>query len=286
MPKAPSLTQISTERDVVNITLGRANVSVPADHIDAVINLLQAAKLMVGGKSSGRAAAAAAAAAQPATMPRRRGRPPKNPALGAIPRSRKRVGDALKEWMGDNPGWHSTESLISLVRDHRMTDASPVRAVMIALGKQRGDIFETDGANHWRLVGDNSGPPPQAEPKVRKKPGRKPGTGKKAAPAPAPRAAAAKRTAGNKRRGRPPKKSDKEGSHPAEAAASAKPVRVKRGQNRKAALLSTTEVEARKSAANKVDRLRDRWSVASKSERERAKKNLFGDQAPKASGRR
>jgi len=275
MAKNASSTTSSSQADLVNITFGRASVSVPADHIDAVISLLQAAKQLRVGKG-GRVAAAAL----PAQAPRRRGRPPKNPQLGAIPRSRKRVGDALKEWMGDNPGWHSTDSLISLVREHRMTDASPVRAVMIALGKQRGDVFETDGTNLWRLVGDTSGPPPQSEPKVRKKPGRKPGTGKKAVAAPAPRG---KRAPAPKRRGRTSKKSDKESSQRRSAdvdSTAARTVRVKRGQTRKAALLTAAEVEARTTAAKNVDRMRDRWSTVSRAERERARKNLFGADAP------
>ncbi|MFO0746808.1 MAG: hypothetical protein U1F43_14215 [Myxococcota bacterium] len=277
-----NLTQISMDRDVVTITLGRAHLSVPADHIDSVIRVLEAAKLMVGrGGSSSRAAAAVAAvvAAPPAAAPRRRGRPPKNPD-GAIRRSRKRVGDALAQWLRDNPGWHTTDELISVVRDNRMTDASPVRAVMIALGKQRGGVFESDGTNHWRLAGDESaGPPPTAEPKVRKKPGRKPGTGKKAG------AGRGKRAPSGRRRGRPSKSSDKEGSAeqlPQVEVEATRPVRVKRGQNRKEAMLTPTELEARKNAASTVERLRDRFSLTNRAERERVRKNLFGDELSKA----
>lgn len=282
-------TQISMDRDVVTITLGRAHLSVPADHIDSVIRVLEAAKLMVGrGGGGGRAAAAVAAAAvaAPAAAPRRRGRPPKNPE-GAIRRSRKRVGDALQQWLRENPGWHSTEELIGIVRDNRMTDASPVRAVMIALGKQRGGIFESDGANHWRLAGDDSaGPPPTAEPKVRKKPGRKPGSGKKAG------AARGKRASSGRRRGRPSKASaDSEGSaghYDAEAESevvaveATRPIRVRRGQNRKEALLTPTELEARRSAATTVERLSHRFSLNNRAERERMRKVLFGDSPPGA----
>ena len=268
-------TQIGFDKNILTVTHGQCTASAPADQIDTLIRVLEAARLMVasGGRInlSGPAAAAVAAAATPTG--KRRGRPPKNPE-GAIRRSRKRVGDALADWLRDNPGWHSTQSLIATVRDNKMTDASPVRAMMIALGKSKGGMFETDGAGHWRLAGDTSGPPPAATPRARKKPGRKPGSG------------GAKRKAGggprgkrapSGRRGRRSSSADSEGSAELqlELPEATKPIRVKRGESRRDALLSPAELEARRQAATTVDRLRDQWNVQGRSLRERMKKNLF-----------
>ncbi|MCC6625691.1 MAG: hypothetical protein IT385_30935 [Deltaproteobacteria bacterium] len=302
-----SLTQISMDKDIVSVTMGRTQLSVPSDQLGALIGLLEAARLMAGSAGAsgaaapepepepapapaptrGRRAAAAAAAEVVAPVAKRRGRPPKNPALGAQRRSRKRVGDALAQWLRDNPGWHSTDELISVVRDNKMTDASPVRAVMIALGKSKGGMFENDGANHWRLKGDEAGPPPAAPTRARKKPGRKPGTGKKKAAAGGGRG----KRASSGRRARRSAKADSEGSAPEPATViievtpeveepgtleAVKPVRVKRGQNRKEALMSPAELEARRQAASSVDRMRDRWGMTPRALKEKMRKSLFG----------
>jgi len=307
------LRQISMQDGGVTVTLGRVHTTVPADQIDSVIRALEAAKLMLGLETipanSGAAPAPAAHASTPVSVrpakhvppimprvevpraaapaaaapaaPARRGRRKKE-EVGAAPtkqRSRKRVGDALADWFRDNPGWHSTEELLDVVSDERMTDASPKRALMIALGKQRDSIFASDGQGNWKLSEDPA-PAPVPQPKIRKKPGRKPGSGKAAA---AP--ARGKRPTGRPR-GRPPKSAsaDKEGSavpQEVEPTHSGKVLRVKRGQDRKEALLSPQELEARKQAATAVDTLHFRWDSSSRAERERMRRNLFGDGTPK-----
>lgn len=217
-----NLRQISVQNDGVTVTLGRVQTTVPAHQIDALIRSLEAARLMLGAGLAAPAAAPVVAAA-----PRRRGRPPKNasaaPVAPAEPkrkvgrpkgsgsgrRSRKRVGDALVDWLRDNPGWHTEDQLLAAVSNNRMTDASPKRALKIALGKQKDSVFTTDEKGHWKLKTDGT-PAPVVAPKERKKPGRKPGSGKakvEAAPA------KAKKGTGRPR-GRPPKSAtaDKEGS--------------------------------------------------------------------------
>ena len=68
-------------------------------------------------------------------------------------KSRKRVGDALIVWLDKNPGWHSEEALLEAVVIHKMTDADPKRALKIALGKQKDEVFVTDGLGRWCLAG-------------------------------------------------------------------------------------------------------------------------------------
>lgn len=300
------LRQISVQDGGVTVTLGRVQTTVPADQIDTIIRALEAAKMMIQLEASGSNASTASAtiAAQAASpgiivrpakvvppimpkveVPVRRGRRPKDATAGAAKqRSRKRVGDALAEWFRDNPGWHSTQELLDVVSDGRMTDASPKRALMIALGKQRNSIFSSDGQGHWKLADDPT-PAPAPQPKIRKKPGRKPGSGKAAAAAAAP---ARNKRATGRPRGRPPKSAaaDKEGSSlpqevTTEATTASRVLRVKRGQDRKDALLTPQEMEARKQAATAVDTLHFRWDSSSRAERERMRRNLFGDASRK-----
>ena len=301
------LRQISVQDGGVTVTLGRIHTTVPADQIDTIIRALEAAKMMLGLEASGTASAPAAAltttpvvvrAAKsvppvmprvevPAPAPARRGGRRKKEAVGVPPpkqRSRKRVGDALADWFRDNPGWHSTDELLDVVSEERMTDASPKRALMIALGKQRDSVFASDGQGNWKLSEDPA-PAPAPQPKIRKKPGRKPGSGKAAAAAAPP--SRSKRPTGRPR-GRPPKSAsaDKEGSAVPEEITptpSGKVLRVKRGQDRKDALLTPQELEARKQAATAVDTLHFRWDSSSRAERERMRRNLFGDAGRKAS---
>ncbi len=288
------LRQISVQDGGVTVTLGRVQATVPADQIDTVIRALEAAKIILGlegpaaeGVEAPRVRAVAAAAPKPEPAAPRAGRGKKKAAKTPQRRSRKRVGDALAEWFRDNPGWHSTEELLSVVSSERMTDASPKRALMIALGKQRDSVFASDGAGHWKLAEDPS-PAPAAEPKVRKKPGRKPGSTKKASAKKKAAPAKAKRATGRKR-GRPPKSaaSDKEGSAfpqemtPAPEEPATRVLRVKRGQARKDALLTPKELEARRQAATAVDTMHFKWDSSSRAERERIRRNLFGDGLPK-----
>lgn len=275
------LRQISVQDGGVTVTLGRTRATVPADQIDTIIRALEAAKIILGlegtpAPAPARAARTPAAAARKETSTKRgRGR---RKAAAPAKRSRKRVGDALADWFRDNPGWHSTEELLEVVSTERMTDASPKRALMIALGKQRDTVFTSDGQGNWKLVQDPA-PSPSPAPKSRKKSGRKSsGKASKASPS------RSKRTTGRPR-GRPPKSasSDKEGSaFPQEVESiSSKVLRVKRGQARKDALLTPKEIEARRQAATAVDTMQFRWDSSSRSERERMRRNLFGDGSPK-----
>lgn len=285
------LRQISVQGGGITITLGRTQTTVPADRIDAFIRALEAAKMMLefeGGVAAAEPEPEVAPVRSPVEAPApRRGRK-KAVEVVAAKRSRKRVGDALAEWLRVNPGWHSTQTLLDVVSEERMTDASPKRALMIALGKQRDSVFTSDGHGHWKLAEDPT-PAPAPEPRVRKKPGRKPGSGKAAA---AKATKATKAARGGKRqtgrpRGRPPKSAaaDKEGSAvPQEVTyeetlpiATARVLRVRRGQAREEALLSPQELEARKTAATAVDTMHFRWDSSSRAERERMRRNLFGD---------
>ncbi|MEZ4267814.1 MAG: hypothetical protein R3F39_15685 [Myxococcota bacterium] len=161
-------THIAVSGGVAQITMGELRISVPVGNIEPLIRILQAARL-IAGHGAEFAAPAPAPAPRVATEPRRE-RTPSRPAPAASPRksagskrrSRKRVGDALEVWMDQNPGWHSEAALLQAVVDHRMTDASPKRALKIALGKQRDELFEGDGNGFWKLVRDaDAGAPPK-----------------------------------------------------------------------------------------------------------------------------
>jgi hypothetical protein len=284
-----SLRQISVQDGGVTVTLGRTQTTVPADQIDTIIRALEAAKMILGLEGATevevapapRARAASAKVVVEAAPRGRGGRRKKEEAATSPRRSRKRVGDALAEWFRENPGWHSTQELLDVVSAERMTDASPKRALMIALGKQRDSIFASDGQGNWKLAGDPA-PAPAPEPRVRKKPGRKPGSGKAKAKAKAKAAPARGKRPTGRPRGRPPKSAsaDKEGSAVPEEVTpppSAKVLRVKRGQARKEAMLTPQELEARRQAATAVDTLHFRWSSASRAEREHVRRKLFGD---------
>ena len=289
-----NLRQISVNGESVTVTLGAAHATVPGGQIDSFIRALEAARLMlaleIGPAAETQAPRVEASPKgyttyepreEAAPVKRRVGRP-KGSGKAPIRRSRKRVGDALADWLRDNPGGHSTDDLLSIVSDNRMTDASPKRALMIALGKQRDSVFVSDGEGNWKLAGDPS-PTQAAAPKERKKPGRKPGSG---ANTKARGKAAGKtgRAKGGRGRSRAPKgDADAEGSPVSEPVlATGRLVRVKKGQDRREALLTPTELEARKQAATAVDTMHFRWDVASRAERERMRRNLFGDGVGKA----
>lgn len=309
-----NLRQISVNGGSVTVTLGAAHATIPGGQLDSFIRALEAARLMlsVDMGDPGSAPAPVEVARPPraevsnkgyttyeprvdaaqAPVKRRVGRP-KGSGTSQARRSRKRVGDALADWLKENPGWHSEAALLGVVSDNRMTDASPKRALKIALGKQKDTVFVTDGAGNWKLAGDPS-PSQPAAPKERKKPGRKPGSTTKAKAkgkargklvvkaTRAPKATKAK-AKGRGRGGRAPKgsASDSEGSSAPETtatpAAVGRLVRVKKGQDRREALLTPAELEARKQAATSVDAVHFRWDLASRAERERMRRNLFGD---------
>ncbi len=74
--------------------------------------------------------------------------------------------------MESNSGWHHEDALLQVVIDHEMTDASPLRALKIALGKQRGSIFTDGGHGYWKLASDTSAgpiPQPKTAPSVRQR---------------------------------------------------------------------------------------------------------------------
>lgn len=318
-----NLRQISVNSGAVTVTLGAAHATIPGGQLDSFIKALEAARLMLSVDmgmpvaevvrpprtevitNKGYTTYEPRVEAAPAPMKRKVGRPKgsgtKNSGASPARRSRKRVGDALAEWLQENPGWHSEAELLSVVSNNRMTDASPKRALKIALGKQKDSVFVTDGSGNWKLKGDPS-PAQPAVPKERKKPGRKPGSGTKAKAkakgkgkgrgkmtvkaVKAPKATKAK-AKGRGRGGRAPKGSaaDSEGSSAPVAAveptAVGRLVRVKKGQDRREALLSPAELEARKQAATSVDAVHFRWDLASRAERERMRRNLFGDMVGK-----
>lgn len=317
-----NLRQISVNGGSLTVTLGAAHATIPGAQLDSFIRALEAARLMLSVDMGAPEPAPAPVEvarppraevsnkgyttyeprveAAPAPIKRRVGRPKGSGAgLAQARRSRKRVGDALADWLKENPGWHSEAELLGVVSDNRMTDASPKRALKIALGKQKDSVFVTDGSGNWKLVGDPS-PTQPAVPKERKKPGRKPGSGTKAkakskakgrpkmtATVKATRGPAATKAKGKGkgrgRGGRAPKgsASDSEGSSVPETtavpAAVGRLVRVKKGQDRREALLTPAELEARKQAATSVDAVHFRWDLASRAERERMRRNLFGD---------
>lgn len=162
-------THIAVSGGVAQITMGELRISVPLGNIEPLIRILQAARL-IAGPSAGLTAPALAPPARVADEPRVTTAPSRpapaaatRKSAGPKRRSRKRVGDALEAWMEQNPGWHSEAILLQAVVDHRMTDASPKRALKIALGKQRDELFEGDGNGFWKLVRDvGAGTPPKA----------------------------------------------------------------------------------------------------------------------------
>jgi hypothetical protein len=82
------------------------------------------------------------------------------------------VGDALILWMEENTGWHHEDALLQVVIENRMTDASPLRALKIALGKQRDSIFTEGGHGYWKLLSDDTAgalPQPATNPTVRQR---------------------------------------------------------------------------------------------------------------------
>ena len=139
---------VQIDRDQVVLRIDGIETAFPLGYLDALSHLLQAAQHMRGDPSHG-------------TSPVSRDLTgPESQNTGATTpkrRSRKRVGDALVAWMHDNPGWHHENHLLDVVIEHEMTDASPHRALKIALGKQRGKLFSTDGMGRWQLAGANSG---------------------------------------------------------------------------------------------------------------------------------
>ena len=143
------------------VVVGERSWRVMDGELDAVLHLLQAGRALRAKPSD------------QVSPPE----PERAPAPSAAPnngkrRSRKRVGDALIVWMEENSGWHHEDTLLSVVIENQMTDASPLRALKIALGKQRGTIFTDGGHGYWKLASDTTAgslPEPTPTPTVRQR---------------------------------------------------------------------------------------------------------------------
>jgi len=319
--------RISIENGLVTISTGTGQAQVPADQIDYIVNALKAAQMLVGiaplatpvmtmsappaaaaapvkkTKAATKAVAKAAPVAKavakaapavavvaPVVVPKRRGRPPKNPGPDGQSltkrRSRKRVGDALEAWLRLNPGWYTEAELLALVKREQMSDADPNRALKIALGKQKDVLFITDAAGRWSLIGTAAGTGAKASkpgrPAKADKPTKAP---KSVAAAQATKPATAKRAPGARKRQSTAagagKKSDTESSPSAaqnkgtnasddsDKATAAKPLRVKKGENRDEVLQAGRK-------ASEAGRPSGTWPTTQQ-DRERIRRNLFGE---------
>lgn len=207
--------KLSIQGDRVEVQIGSAQASAPLDELEALIHILRGAlkgaKLMprrpaasqaappakapaaTGAPRAKKAPGARAPAAKKASAPKGAAKSRANKASAGsggtrkpgtpVRKSRKRVGDALVDWMRENPGWHSTETLLQTVIDNKMTDANPKLAVTIALGKQKGKLFDSDDKGHWKLAGVEAGPPPRVRSKRKTKRKKKRPSKAKATPA-------------------------------------------------------------------------------------------------------
>lgn len=293
-------THVAVADGNAHITMGDVKLSVPLSQIEALKHLLEYARL-VGGPGVVEAEPATPRVARPI------GRPPRaaaaRPAAAAAPRdtgaagrkSRKRVGDAIEEWMQENPGWHTEEQLLQAIIENQWTEAAPKRALKIALGKGRRTTFEDDGHGHWKLLSQTDAGEPPVRKKTKGKPGRRPSVA--AAKRRAAREAAAKEPKkerlslgeqaaalsrgglGKRLKARPKVKSEgekkeaeakkKEEMVEAAVARPARVVRLKKGQDRRQAIRPTPE--AKPEAKPEV-----RWKEADSDLRERARRNLLG----------
>lgn len=251
-------TRVHVNNGVVSVTMGEASATVPVDQLPAFIRILEGARLIAGTAPNAAVTLAEAGeeGAAAKTTPKKKRR------------SRKRVGDALVQWMRANPGWHSEEELLRVVVENKMSDASPKRALKIALGKQRGQVFEGDDNGHWKLVEDaDAGPPPQPEPRTRRSSrasGRTPA--RRVVPTPVSSPGRRRtRLRAKKRTTRPPTK--EEGSPAEEPEKESRTVLVKKGQERKKSAPTEPEEESGRGK---------RWQRVSSAELERARRNLLG----------
>ena len=137
-------TRIEVNDRRITIVFEGRTIHVPVDDMTRFAHVVEAARVLAeSAKPDTRAVNQAPKS--PKRTAQRRSAPRKR-------RSRKRVGDAVAAWMGDNPGWHSAEALLDVVIAHNMTDANPKRALNIALGRQQGKLFITDGQGNWQLT--------------------------------------------------------------------------------------------------------------------------------------
>lgn len=266
----------------VFISIGSTELSLPLPHIDTALRLLEAARLIAGTNTGvSMNVGPARAASQPLPVVASDGVTPNDARKR---RSRKRVGDALIQWMRQNSGWHTEQALLDAVVEHEMTDAHPKRALKIALGKQRGEVFDGDGHGHWKLIDDDAGPAPRvrASKSAAKGTSKAAGAGRGATPrggeAGGKLGEAAKAVNRSKRRVRlKTKPRHGESAPPVEPEKGARIVRVKKGQDRKLAALPPGEREARaEGGAGSSAARKKRWQQISNDELERARRNLLG----------
>ncbi|MGM0578630.1 MAG: hypothetical protein ACQEXJ_23095 [Myxococcota bacterium] len=293
-------TSLTVSDDEAHITMGDLELTVPVDRIEALVRVLEAASIIaespMAGPREGGAVAGEGVVRKTARMAERTA---KRAGRARKRRSRKRVGDALVVWLQQNPGWHHEEDLLEAVVDNRMTDANPKRALKIALGKQKDDLFETDGKGHWKLLTDKqAGPPPRA--KGRRKGARKKATSASAAPRTgarrhtpsAPGGKLAEATKGISRSGRrvrlrtkPRSATGEESPTDTQAQAEAKlearggrVVRVRKGQRRKEVTRPRDRTESEKKAAEQArggsSAQSARWNIP-EDQLERARRNLL-----------
>ena len=139
---------ISLSGSTFRVEWGRSTVDVHIEDAAALAKLLEGVGLMAGVERSFEMEPAknevpASSVLSTASVPKKKRR-----------KSRKNVGDALVIWMSAHPGWHSEESLLKTVIAHRMSDAEPKRALKIALGRKKDEVFVTDGLGNWQLKED------------------------------------------------------------------------------------------------------------------------------------
>jgi hypothetical protein len=135
--------KISLNKSKLTVDWGRSQVQVHVDDAAALAKILEGIGLLVGTEEAADSSSAQdtdPSATKTSSRKRRK--------------SRKNVGDALVIWMSAYPGWHSEEKLLTTVIAHRMSDAEPKRALKIALGRKKGEVFVTDGLGNWQLKED------------------------------------------------------------------------------------------------------------------------------------
>jgi hypothetical protein len=135
--------KISLSQSNLTVEWGRSHVQVHVDDAAALAKILEGVGQLVGTE-----------ARDDFSFEQHAGVEGSKSASKKRRKSRKNVGDALVIWMSAHPGWHSEEKLLATVIAHRMSDAEPKRALKIALGRKKDEVFVTDGLGNWQLKED------------------------------------------------------------------------------------------------------------------------------------
>ena len=135
-------TQIEISAGLVTIRFGGQVITLPQDLLESFAKVVRASQVLASSTQEGKSPEVTREASEAPKEPKRR-------------RSRKPVSAALAAWMSENPGWHSEASLLRAVVEHEMTDATPKRALKIALGRKRGELFVNNGKGRWRLQAES-----------------------------------------------------------------------------------------------------------------------------------